>query len=41
VASIETEPNNDDLPEDAFRNCGAIEDAVEKAKQMNAAVANN
>ena len=31
----------DDLPEDAFRNCGAIEDAVEKAKQMNAAVANN
>ncbi|MCM6797126.1 F0F1 ATP synthase subunit beta [Levilactobacillus brevis] len=31
----------DDLPEDAFRNCGAIEDAVEKAKQMNDAVANN
>lgn len=31
----------DDLPEDAFRNCGAIEDAVEKAKQMNGAVANN
>ncbi|MCH5464707.1 F0F1 ATP synthase subunit beta [Levilactobacillus tujiorum] len=31
----------DDLPEDAFRNCGAIEDAVEKAKQMNAAVADN
>ncbi|MFC6260394.1 F0F1 ATP synthase subunit beta [Levilactobacillus fujinensis] len=29
----------DDLPEDAFRNCGAIEDAVEKAKKMNAAVA--
>lgn len=31
----------DDIPEDAFRNCGAIEDAVEKAKQMNDAVANN
>ena len=31
----------DDLPEDAFRNCGAIEDAVEKSKQMNDAVANN
>ncbi|ATU69650.1 F0F1 ATP synthase subunit beta [Levilactobacillus brevis] len=31
----------DDLPEDAFRNCGAIEDAVAKAKQMNDAVANN
>lgn len=31
----------DDLPEDAFRNCGAIEDAVKKAKQMNDAVANN
>jgi len=31
----------DDLPEDAFRNCGAIEDAIAKAKQMNDAVANN
>ncbi|GAX01041.1 F0F1 ATP synthase subunit beta [Secundilactobacillus silagei] len=26
----------DDLPEDAFRNCGPIEDVVEKAKKMQA-----
>ena len=25
----------DDLPEDAFRNVGPIEDVVEKAKKMN------
>ncbi|PTM24726.1 F0F1 ATP synthase subunit beta [Lactobacillus sp. PFC-70] len=31
----------DDLPEDAFRNCGSIEDAVAKAKEMNEAVAND
>jgi len=31
----------DNLPEDAFRNCGSIEDAVAKAKVMNDAVANN
>ncbi|MFC6254372.1 F0F1 ATP synthase subunit beta [Secundilactobacillus hailunensis] len=28
----------DDLPEDAFRNCGPIEDVVEKAKKMQADV---
>jgi len=31
----------DKLPEDAFRNCGGVEDVVAKAKEMNDAVANN